>query len=80
VSESTATKINRAIQDCLNRCYSAENPLVAMADCVESLKKNSDWSEAEVLQVETTSRRMLKAMLDPAGDNLDGGADNLAVE
>ena len=51
-----------------------------MADCVESLKKRPDWSEAEVLQVETTSRRMLKAMLDPAGDNPDSGADSLAVE
>lgn len=80
VSEFNTTKINRAIQDCLDRCYSAENPLVAMADCVTELRAQSGWTESEVLQVETTSRRMLKAMLDSSGDNPDSGEDNLAIE
>jgi hypothetical protein len=76
---TNSSKINEAVQNCLNRCYAAENPLVAIADCLAELRAAPGWTDAEILQVEATSRRMLRAVLDPS-DNTDPEADNLTSD
>jgi len=79
VLDPTAAKINKAIRNCLNRCYVTANPLDALADCVAELGAQPEWTVPEIAQVEGAVRRMLGAMLDDS-DNPDADGDTLTEE
>jgi hypothetical protein len=59
----SAGKINDAVQNCLNDCYSNANPLAALAAFTSRLRGEPEWQLAEIDQVETTVRRILTAMM-----------------
>lgn len=61
--EEALLKINTAIRQCLDRCYSASDPLAAMAECLDELRENPEWRLAEVDEVECTVRRILQAVV-----------------
>jgi hypothetical protein len=57
------TKINNAIQECLNRCRGSETPVARLAlYCVELRQKN--WNEDDIRAVETAVVRFLSALSD----------------
>jgi hypothetical protein len=60
----SASRINEAVQECLNECYSSPNPLVTLVSFANRLKKDDDWQPSEIEQVQTTVRRILTAMMD----------------
>ena len=60
----TADKYRDAVSQCLSGCYSAANPLAALAAFVGQLRSDPDWSPEEVDRVETNARRILTAVLD----------------
>jgi hypothetical protein len=59
----TIDRLNGAIHACLDECYSASNPLAALASFVRRLRTNPAWREAEIEEVEQTVRRMLRALV-----------------
>lgn len=72
MTDPAHAKINQAVKNCLKQCYSAVNPLAALASCVSELKTRPDWTLAEIAQFEATVRRMLGALFDDPSDNQDG--------
>lgn len=68
MSEESAAKINRAVRDCLRQCYLHDSPLTVIAHCTEGLRKQPDWTEAEINQVQSTVLKMLRSLLQPPDD------------
>ena len=64
--------INRAIRDCLDRCYASENPLSIVADYVARLRSDPQWNGSDVDQVEVAVRHILKAVVAEPQANLQG--------
>lgn len=66
-----AHRINAAIRECLDQCYASQTPLPCLAEYVAMLRANSEWREADVLEVEVAVRQMLKGILsEPESDTL----------
>jgi hypothetical protein len=61
--EESLLKLNTAIRACLDRCYKADSPLVALASFVAELRRRPQWREAEIDEVESTVRRILQAVV-----------------
>jgi hypothetical protein len=60
---NTTCKINRAVRECVGRCFRSQTPLTALAEYVEQLKADPSWAEAEILRVETTVLRMVNQVV-----------------
>jgi hypothetical protein len=66
-------KISAALETCLKAvdAADAEHPFMLIKDFLSSLREDPDWSDAEVIEVETnviealTTRLMLKKKGDP---------------
>ena len=64
-------RINAAVRECLARCYSLKNPLVAMAEYFEELKATGTWNDAELALV----RARVTLLLRQLGGESDANAD-----
>ena len=60
----TSDKINKAVADCLAQCYAQSSPFSTVVSYLNNLRNQPGWQESEVLSVERTVLRMLKAMLE----------------
>lgn len=56
------TRINDAIQQCLNYCRGAEAPLARLARFCDELRE-SGWNESDVRAVELAVVRLLSGMI-----------------
>jgi hypothetical protein len=56
-------RVNAAIRQLLDDCCVAENPLACLAEHLERLRNSAEWTGSEVDEVETTTLRILKALL-----------------
>jgi hypothetical protein len=63
-------RMNTAVRACLTECYNSKQPLVCLAAFIDSLRRHGHWREAELLQIETTARRILNSVLAPSRDDL----------
>lgn len=61
--DQATRRLNNAIHDCLNACYSSSNPLDAIARFIEQLRCNPEWDSAEIDRVEQAARRMLRSIV-----------------
>ncbi len=59
-------RINRAVQSCLARCYSARDVLPTMAVFLKELRDRDAWNEPDVRKVERAVLRLLRRIVDPA--------------
>jgi hypothetical protein len=56
-------RVNAAIRQLLDDCCAADNPLACLAENLDRLRKSPEWAGSEVDEVETTTLRILKALL-----------------
>jgi hypothetical protein len=63
------SKINEAIHECLERCYSAQRPIACMATFLDELRLVETWSMAEIDAVERRVRQILTLIIEqpPSG-------------
>jgi hypothetical protein len=59
--EDQLFKTMSAVQGCLNECLRAQSPWSALSHYVQSLRRNPQWNDHEVAEVETAARRALEA-------------------
>lgn len=59
MGDPAADKINAAVHACLDCCYQSSTPLKAIADYINQLDADPDWSQREIDQVETAVLKML---------------------
>jgi hypothetical protein len=65
MADLTTSRLNSAVQLCLQRCYRAENPIAALAIYLQDLRRVG-WCEAEIEDLEIVVRRILRRVLRPA--------------
>jgi hypothetical protein len=71
VSDHDLERINAAVRECLARCYSRENPLLALAEYFEELKASGQWKDAELALIRARVTLMLRQL---GGDSDAEGA------
>lgn len=57
------TRINKAIQECLNQCRASESPLAYLSRYCDELRQ-AGWTETDIRTVETAVVRLLSAISD----------------
>ena len=65
-TDTTAEKINFAIQDCLSECTGSNDPLGCLAGFLEQLRELQQWPEAEIFEVDNAVRHLLLPVLGKA--------------
>lgn len=60
--------VNRAIRECLQRCYASNNILATIEDYMGELRSTSRLAEGDVRAVERGVREVLYAILKDAPD------------
>jgi hypothetical protein len=74
VSDHLLERINAAVRECLARCYAQGNPLVAMAEYFEELRRSGRWKNAEIALVRARVSRLLRQLGgEPDGDESGDG-------
>lgn len=68
LAERTINRFNGAVRECLEECYESASPLATLALYLDRLRRDR-WQEAEIEQVETVVRRLLKGVLAPDGSS-----------
>jgi len=63
MSHPPPDKVQDAIRDCVASCQRATEPLTCIAEFVGELRNDPTWSEAEIVQVQTTATRVLARLL-----------------
>jgi hypothetical protein len=58
-TDTTAEKINFAIQDCLSECRVSHDPLACLAGFLEHLRDLQQWPEAAIHEVDIGVRHLL---------------------
>ena len=74
-----AGKISRAVTDCLNVCYVSTSPLSALAQYVNSLSSDPQWSAYEVEAVEIRALRVLNRIVCQSDERHERGVTSIAV-
>jgi hypothetical protein len=73
LADVTTSRLNGAVQLCLQKCYRAENPLTCLAEYTDDLRRVG-WLDWEVEELEIAVRRILGRVLKPQpARQLDGG-------
>lgn len=57
-------KINEAIHDCLDRCYSAKLPIACMVEFLDSLRADPTWLPSDLEAVERRVRHILTLIVE----------------
>ena len=63
--EGTIKRVNQALHECLDECYSSASPLAALASYLGRLRRNPLWEKSEIEEFEALARHMLKALVTP---------------
>jgi hypothetical protein len=59
--EEQLLKTMSAVQGCLGECLRDQSPQSALARYLQNLRRNPQWNETEVAEVESAARRALEA-------------------
>jgi hypothetical protein len=59
--EDHVFKTMSAVQGCLGECLRDQSPFSALLRYVDGLRRNPQWQENEVAEVESAARRALEA-------------------
>lgn len=59
--EDKLFKTMSAVQGCVKECLHSPSPLAALKSYLLRLRRNPQWAETEVAQVEAVARRALEA-------------------
>ena len=59
--EDKLFKTMSAVQSCVKECLHSDSPFTALSSYLQRLRRNPEWQETEVAEVETVARRALKA-------------------
>ena len=59
--EDKLFKTMSAVQSCVKECLHSDSPVTALSSYLQRLRRNPEWQETEVAEVETVARRALKA-------------------
>lgn len=70
LAERTVNRFNGAVRECLEDCYQSASPLACLAAYLDRLRADH-WNEAEIEEVETVVRRLLRAVVQPECQQLD---------
>jgi hypothetical protein len=62
-------KINQAIRECLNRCYSSPTPVLSLTEFLKSLRESGDWQREEVAKVRSAAVHILRNVAAPDEDD-----------
>jgi hypothetical protein len=54
-----------ALQTCLDQCRRATAPLAELERFVQGLRRNPQWEDSEVRQIETEARRAISSPQEP---------------
>jgi hypothetical protein len=57
--------VNEAVQQALNRCLRALEPLGALDSFLGRLRHSGSWTEEKIAHVENATRRMLAIIYEP---------------
>lgn len=52
-------KIDAALSDCLTHCAASDRPYTRLTNCLEALKANPSWTDAELVELQTRVIRVL---------------------
>ena len=63
MQRKVAVKIQSAVQECLDDCYSSSNPLDVVAQYMDRLRRNPLWNDAEIDRVELAVHQMLSLLV-----------------
>ena len=63
-------KINAAVRECLDQCYTSPQPLGALASYLVNLSGKPGWDQDEIDAVETGVMRMLAALSSPSDSGI----------
>jgi hypothetical protein len=69
VPVQSTDKINRAIRECLTRCYSSPTPVLSLTEFLKSLRESGDWERDEVAKVRSASVHILRSVAAPDEDD-----------
>ncbi len=64
LADVTTSRLNGAVQLCLQKCYRAENPVACLAEYIANLRRMG-WYDWEVEELEIAVRRILGRVLRP---------------
>lgn len=77
MSEMNNDRINIAIRDCVQRCFSGGSVIARTAAFLRDLRASGSWDKADIRAVEIGVHRMLQRML--AGETFAGDATDQPV-
>jgi hypothetical protein len=66
--ESTA-RINKAIHACLELCYQSSDPAHCIAEFLNRLRSDSEWTSGELAQVRSATIHILRKIATPEEDD-----------
>jgi hypothetical protein len=72
LTSSPLPKANAAVQEGVDRCRQSVAPLVTLALFIDELRASPHWQDAEIIQVETAIRRILRRISDDQPWPADG--------
>jgi hypothetical protein len=59
--EEHLVKTMSAVSRCVSECLSADSPVSALGRYLQGLRRNPQWRDSEVAEVESAARRALEA-------------------
>ena len=62
-------KINGAIRECLNRCYSSPTPVLSLTEFLKALRESGEWKRDEVAKVRSAAVHILRNVAAPEEDD-----------
>jgi hypothetical protein len=65
MTEVVVEKLNQAVHECLSRCYAADDQLAALTDFLTGLRRNPNWTKAEIADLHTAVLRILRELSQP---------------
>jgi hypothetical protein len=60
-NEERLNKTMTAVRGCIRECLQSAAPFAALDRYVDNLRRNPQWAESEITEVETTARRAIEA-------------------
>ncbi|MCE9608150.1 MAG: hypothetical protein K8U03_24970 [Planctomycetia bacterium] len=59
MDQQQLTKVDAAVQECLDACRESHTPFTHLASCLEKLKADASWSEDELREFQLRVVRVL---------------------
>ena len=65
----STSKINDAVHECLNRCYSSATPVLCLTEYLKRLMNSGAWTVNELAAVRSSSIHILRNVAAPDEDD-----------